>query len=155
MGYESKTEEPIVVTPTKELSVKEFNKKEVEQIAKSVCEPRFDFDNPFKGVEIVDANSTDEFFAAIDEGKLPLSSKSDLTDEQLEKILTILKKAINGKVVSRNGSAFLFLSYFEVSGSTSLCCCFGCSSSHEGLGLHIEYYLDLAEGSYTCNSTEI
>lgn len=151
----SQITDPSILENSHELPVRDFNKKEVEQIAKSVCEPRFDIDNPFKGVETVETSSTDEFFAAIDEGKLPLSSKSDLTDEQLEKILNIMKKAINGKVVSRENKAFLFISYFEVSGSTSLCCCFGCSSNHNNYGLHIEYYLDLAEGSYTCNSNEI
>lgn len=150
----SQITDPSILENSHELPVKDFNKKEIEQIAKSVCEPRFDFDNPFKGVETVDTDSTDEFFAAIDEGKLPLSNKSDLTDEQLEKILNIMRKAINGKVVSCDNSAFLFISYYEVT-STSLCCCFGCSSSHDHYGLHIEYYLDLAESSYSCNSTEI
>ncbi len=36
MGYESRTEEPIVVTPAKELPVKEFNKEEIEKIAQDV-----------------------------------------------------------------------------------------------------------------------
>lgn len=153
MAYESKTEEPIVVTPAKELKVKEFNKKEVEEIAKSVCEPRFDIDNPFYGVETVDANSTNEFFAAIDDGKLPLSSKSDLTDEQMEKILTIMKKAINGKVVSRYNDTFLFISFCEFS-STSIICCFGCNSNHINVGTHIEYSLNLSESSFTCNMSE-
>ena len=154
MAYESKTEEAIVVVPAKELEVKEFNKKEVEEIAKSVCEPRFDVDNPFYGVETVDTNSTDEFFAAINDGKLPLSNKSDLTDEQTKKLLTIMKKAINGKVVNRAKSEFLFISYCEIV-SDALTCCFGCTSNHISMGLHVEYRLNLSESSFTCNKSEI
>ena len=154
MAYESKTEEPIVVTPAKELDVKDFNKKEVEEIAKSVCEPRFDVDNPFYGVETVVTKTSDEFFAAIDDGKLPLSGLSELTDEQMEKILTVMKKAVNGKVVSRNDNTFLFLTYYNFSRYV-FCCCFGCASNHNEIGLHIEYYLDFFEKRYTSYISEV
>lgn len=156
MAYESKTEEAIVVTPARELEVKEFNKKEIEEIAKSVCEPRLDIDNPFYGVETVDTNSTNEFFAAIDDGKLPLSNKSDLTDEQMKKLLTIMKKAINGKVVNyayNEFREFLCLNYVQIS-DASLICCFGCYE-HLEAAKHVEYRLNLSQNSFTCNISEV
>lgn len=147
---------PIIVNEKKELGVPDFNKKEVESVAKGVCINKVDIDNPFEGVvEIISSGTLDE---ALAQGKLLITTlgeeEIEITEEQYDKIYVLLKKACaDGKV--RWDNYVCLLNYLYKS-TTILTFCFGCGSSgtHQGqAGVHIAIVLN--GNSYMCNVYEL
>ena len=140
--------EPQVNTEPTPLLVRSFNKDEIEQIVGEYLaahpakqEPRgIDLDNlPSDLIQIVDDGGD------IVEGKLPYSSASDLSDEEMAILKKNLLKAIKDGVI-KFANTYLFVSYVE-DGESSTVVCFGCTTSHTTTGYHFE--LDLV---YTSNN---
>ena len=151
-------EDENIIENSRDLPVPDFNKKEVEEIAKAACVNKVDLDNPFEGLVEVDVSGL-TFEEALAQGKLTSNADegTEITQEQHDKIYVLLKKACaDGKLQYDN--AILLLNYFVKGRAGDVNLCFGCTTSivespHTNVGCHLEF--QLLEDRYSCILNEV
>lgn len=141
MGYESKTEEPIVVTPAKELDVKDFNKKEVEKISKDttlgllknlklIQEGTIEFlDNEVTNTSYM-ADITKAFFDDDGNSKENIDGLYLFTCGNSYAFIPITSKAVNAELPIRVPFTFIASDGGTSIGNIKLVCLFGTSSKY-------------------------
>lgn len=161
MSYEEN--EFLNEAPTGEpLLVRDFNKKEVEEIAKAACPRGFDIDNLIENVNgEADVENESQIIEAISNLEIPLTGgeKIDINFDNGEKIWNFLRKIIKDGCLSYNSMVLpiAYLSSYKNSQNyKSLSVIFGTTEgSSVGTRIIVSCYYDTNGGQFSTEFMEL